>query len=60
TAPINNLAGMTQVLDAPHNAGFELPLTGGTGVAAIYLAGALILTAGIVLVVQNRRRSYQG
>jgi len=63
TAPTNSLGNdttATKVIDVASNAGFTLPLTGGTGVLAIYLAGALILATGIILLVaHNRHRTYQ-
>ncbi|MCL2464051.1 MAG: SpaH/EbpB family LPXTG-anchored major pilin [Micrococcales bacterium] len=57
TGSLGNNDSTSIVYDAPHNAGFQLPLTGGSGTTAIYLAGVLVLAAGILLVVRNRRRS---
>ncbi|MFF2267372.1 SpaH/EbpB family LPXTG-anchored major pilin [Cellulosimicrobium cellulans] len=44
------------VENVPHNGGFELPITGGSGTTAIYIAGALILAGSVVLVLRARRR----
>ncbi|GFZ75604.1 SpaH/EbpB family LPXTG-anchored major pilin [Microbacterium album] len=43
--------------NVPHNAGFELPLTGGTGTGLLYLVGAGLVAAGVVLLVVRRRRA---
>lgn len=42
-------AGITEVENAPENAGFELPLTGGAGTAAFTLAGLVLVGVGILL-----------
>lgn len=44
-----------QIENAPHNAGFELPLTGGMGTAILTILGAGLLAA--VVVVARRRRN---
>ncbi|MCL2464143.1 MAG: SpaH/EbpB family LPXTG-anchored major pilin [Micrococcales bacterium] len=48
-----------QIIDVPHNAGFELPMTGGRGALEIYTIGILILAGAITLLVIARRRGQQ-
>ncbi|WP_036923617.1 SpaH/EbpB family LPXTG-anchored major pilin [Propionicicella superfundia] len=50
-------APVLQVTNVEDNAGFQLPLTGGTGTALFVVGGALLIGLCVVLVVVNRRRS---
>lgn len=45
------------VKNVPHNAGFELPLTGGVGTAVFTTAGVLLLAGAGLLMVRSRRRA---
>ena len=45
------------VTNVPHNAGFELPFTGGTGPGMLYLAGITLIAAGITFLIIKRRRT---
>lgn len=56
TDEIGALAVDQNVVNVTSNGGFELPLTGGAGTAAIYIAGALVVVGGIVLILRARRR----
>jgi LPXTG-motif cell wall-anchored protein len=47
----------TSITNVEKNAGFTLPLTGGSGTAALTIGGIAILAA--VLVVARRRRAYE-
>lgn len=51
----------TTVTDVPHNAGFQLPFTGGTGSTVITLVGMGLVAAAVVVafVVYRRRRAAQ-
>jgi LPXTG-motif cell wall-anchored protein len=40
-----------------HNAGFTLPLTGGSGTTALMIAGLVILGSAVVLVTRSRRNA---
>ena len=44
------------VENVPSNAGFELPLTGGTGTTVLYLIGFSLLAGGAVYLIAQRRR----
>lgn len=46
-----------EVVNVPSNAGFELPLTGGTGTAIFVGAGALLLAGAAYFAVQSRRKN---
>ncbi|MCC3265626.1 SpaH/EbpB family LPXTG-anchored major pilin [Arthrobacter gengyunqii] len=46
-----------QVKNVPSNGGFELPLTGGTGTALLYAAGALLVGGAVALFLSSRRRA---
>ncbi|MFZ3417302.1 SpaH/EbpB family LPXTG-anchored major pilin, partial [Arthrobacter sp. 3Tela_A] len=46
-----------QVENVPFNGGFELPLTGGSGTALLYAAGALLVGGAVVLLLNSRRRA---
>ncbi|MBN9188081.1 MAG: SpaH/EbpB family LPXTG-anchored major pilin [Microbacterium sp.] len=48
------------VTNVPHNAGFELPFTGGTGPGMLYLAGVLLIVGGIGFLLIRLRRTRQG
>lgn len=45
------------VTNVPHNGGFQLPFTGGTGSGLLYLVGLGLIAGGIVFLVVRRRRS---
>ncbi|WP_431075338.1 SpaH/EbpB family LPXTG-anchored major pilin [Microbacterium phyllosphaerae] len=45
------------VINVPHNGGFQLPFTGGTGTGLLYLAGIGLIAGGVVFLVVKRRRS---
>ena len=45
------------IYNAPWNAGFELPETGGIGTTILYVAGGAILVAGLLLLVTRRRKA---
>ncbi|WP_167050621.1 SpaH/EbpB family LPXTG-anchored major pilin [Salinibacterium sp. ZJ77] len=44
-----------EVENVPSNAGFELPLTGGTGTAIFAFAGLSIVAAGVILALRKRK-----
>lgn len=44
-----------EVRNAPHNAGFELPLTGGVGTALFWLIGAAVVLIGAGLLLRRGR-----
>lgn len=46
-----------EFVNAPHNDGFELPLTGGTGTAVFIGAGALLILAGLGVSLLFRARA---
>lgn len=46
-----------QVENVPANGGFKLPLTGGSGTALLYAAGALLVAGAVVLLLNSRRRA---
>ncbi|MFJ3957083.1 SpaH/EbpB family LPXTG-anchored major pilin [Arthrobacter sp. NPDC090010] len=48
------------VKNVPHNAGFELPLTGGVGTGLLYVGGALLLAGACVAVAVRKRRADAG
>lgn len=45
------------VTNVPHNGGFQLPFTGGTGTGLLYLAGIGLIAGGVVFLVVKRRRN---
>ncbi|WEK61582.1 MAG: SpaH/EbpB family LPXTG-anchored major pilin [Candidatus Microbacterium colombiense] len=45
------------VTNVPHNGGFQLPFTGGTGSGLLYLVGIGLIAGGIVFLVVKRRRN---
>lgn len=45
------------VINVPHNGGFELPLTGGPGTTLLYAGGLLLLAGATILFIRNRRAS---
>jgi len=45
------------VTNVPHNGGFQLPFTGGTGTGLLYLAGIGLIAGGVVFLVAKRRRN---
>lgn len=45
------------VTNVPHNGGFQLPFTGGTGSGLLYLVGLGLVAGGIVFLVIKRRRN---
>lgn len=46
-----------KVADVPHNGGFTLPFTGGTGALVLYTGGAALLAGAFVLAVGKRRKA---
>ncbi len=46
-----------QITNVPSNGGWDLPLTGGTGAALLYTAGALLAVGALLLLVRARRRA---
>ncbi|WJM15654.1 SpaH/EbpB family LPXTG-anchored major pilin [Microbacterium arborescens] len=44
------------VTNVPSNAGFQLPLTGGTGTGLLYLAGGVLVVGGAALFIVSRAR----
>lgn len=46
------------VENVPSNAGFELPMTGGTGTTVLYLVGLAMLAGGAVFLIAQRRRQH--
>lgn len=59
TEDINESVALSiqEVANVPHNGGFNLPKTGGTGTTLVYIAGGLVLASGAVLLVLRRRKS---
>jgi fimbrial isopeptide formation D2 family protein/LPXTG-motif cell wall-anchored protein len=47
----------TTIENVKHNAGFTLPLTGGSGTTALMIAGLVILGSTVVLVTRSRRNA---
>lgn len=45
------------VTNVPHNGGFQLPFTGGTGTGLLYLVGLGLIAGGIVFLVVRRRKN---
>lgn len=45
------------VTNVPHNGGFELPFTGGSGTGLLYLVGFGLIAGGVVFLVARRRRN---
>ncbi|OAN39204.1 SpaH/EbpB family LPXTG-anchored major pilin [Microbacterium sp. H83] len=46
-----------QVVNVPSNAGFTLPLTGGTGTTLFLAGGVLLLAGALLLAVRSRRKA---
>lgn len=46
-----------EVVNVPSNAGFELPLTGGTGTTLFWLGGGPLLAGAVFLAVYSRRKA---
>lgn len=46
-----------EVINVPNNAGFELPLTGGTGTTLFWAGGAMLLAGAVFLAIYSRRKS---
>ncbi len=46
-----------EVVNVPSNAGFELPLTGGTGTTLFWAGGAMLLAGAVFLAIYSRRKS---
>ncbi|GAA2829150.1 SpaH/EbpB family LPXTG-anchored major pilin [Leucobacter komagatae] len=47
------------VKNVPHNAGFELPLTGGAGTTVLTVLGLLLLAGGVTAAMLSRRKTGQ-
>lgn len=47
------------VVNVPSNAGFTLPVTGGTGTGLLYLVGFALIAGGAVFLIVSRRRKQQ-
>ncbi|WP_146120026.1 SpaH/EbpB family LPXTG-anchored major pilin [Leucobacter massiliensis] len=47
------------VVNVPVNAGFQLPLTGGTGTTLLFTVGGLLVAGGVVYLLAARRRRGQ-
>lgn len=47
------------VKNVPHNAGFELPLTGGAGTTVLTALGLLLLAGGVTAAMLSRRKTHQ-
>lgn len=47
------------VKNVPHNAGFELPLTGGAGTTVLTVLGLLLLAGGVTAAMLSRRKTHQ-
>ncbi|MGW9552681.1 SpaH/EbpB family LPXTG-anchored major pilin [Citricoccus zhacaiensis] len=45
------------IVNVPSNAGFELPLTGGTGTTLLYAAGVLLVGGAVLMAVRSRRNA---
>lgn len=45
------------ITNVPHNGGFQLPFTGGTGSGLLYLVGIGLIAGGVVFLVVKRRRN---
>lgn len=45
-----------EVKNVKNNAGFTLPLTGGTGVTMLLVLGGLVMAGGALYMVRNNRR----
>ncbi len=60
----NTTASNFTIKNVPLNAGFNLPLTGGTGSTAVLIAGGVLIVGGIaflvVLMVRRRREQQHG
>lgn len=46
-----------EVVNVPSNAGFTLPMTGGTGTTLFLAGGALLLAGAVLLAVRSRRKA---
>lgn len=46
-----------EVVNVPSNAGFELPLTGGTGTTLFWAGGTMLLAGAVFLAIYSRRKS---
>lgn len=51
----NPAAGETVIENVPHNAGFELPLTGAAGTWMFSIAGLLLLSGGLLIAIRKRK-----
>ncbi|MBK0420127.1 SpaH/EbpB family LPXTG-anchored major pilin [Leucobacter sp. CSA1] len=51
----NPAAGETVIENVPHNAGFELPLTGAAGTWMFTIGGLLVLGGGLALALRRRK-----
>ncbi|MBP5801136.1 SpaH/EbpB family LPXTG-anchored major pilin [Microbacterium maritypicum] len=48
-----------EVVNVPSNAGFILPITGGTGTGLLYLVGFALITGGAIFMIVTRRRKQE-
>ncbi|CAN7170299.1 SpaH/EbpB family LPXTG-anchored major pilin [Microbacterium sp. LjRoot45] len=55
TAATSAIGVDLEVVNVAHNAGFELPQTGGTGTGLLYVFGFALIAGGVLLLVLRRR-----
>ncbi|WP_425956975.1 SpaH/EbpB family LPXTG-anchored major pilin [Xylanimonas sp. McL0601] len=57
TSQVSEVTVPLTVKNVAHNAGFTLPLTGGSGTTTLTIAGVVILGAALVLMARSRRKA---